>query len=555
MVEGWRFLAGLGLFLYGMDLLERVLKKLAGRSFKLFLRKYTQSLFTSVTGGALITGLLQSSSVVSLLVLAFVESGILSFRNALGIILGANVGTTLSSWIVATVGFKLDIESYSLPVVAVSAILMFFFRRITRFYNIARLLFALGLLFLGLGFMKAGADVLVTDIDLQKYEEYGALVFVLIGFIITTLIQSSSATVAITLTALHTGIISLTFAAAVVIGAELGTTIKIMLGGLQGSPDKKRVASSNFFFNMVTCIVAYLILPWLILFINDVLGIEDPLIALVSFQTTINLLSIIMFMPFVNFFAKWLETMFKDSDKQEVSFISPNLPEVPELAIEALSREAENLLKKTTEFVKYALNIHLKVSSEHFFHNLRSLTKGHQSFDARYERLKRTEGDILEYYTALQVHDLDTSQYSLLNQYITAVRNDIHAAKSIKDIHHDLKEFETTGNDVIYDHYMTLQQNWREFDIAFLSLLSLNDKPLLFEQLTVVMKGAFRDYNRQNTLILEQLKKKQLSEMETSTLMNVQREVLSAKKSLLRAVAYLNLTSDQAHEFEFLPEF
>src|SRR5688572_31127495 len=116
-MDAWKFLAGLGLFMYGMSVLERVLKNLSGRSFKLFLKKYTQRLPTAIIGGALITGLVQSSSIVSLLVLAFVEAGTVSFRNALGVILGSNVGTTLTSWIVATVGFKLDVESYSLPVV------------------------------------------------------------------------------------------------------------------------------------------------------------------------------------------------------------------------------------------------------------------------------------------------------------------------------------------------------------------------------------------------------------------------------------------------------
>jgi len=127
-MDTWKFLAGLGLFLYGMTLLEKVLKKLSGRSFKLFLGKFTQRLPYAITGGALITALLQSSSVVSLLVLALVEAGTITFRNALGIILGSNVGSTLTSWIVATIGFKIDIESYASLVVGIFAIGMFFVR-------------------------------------------------------------------------------------------------------------------------------------------------------------------------------------------------------------------------------------------------------------------------------------------------------------------------------------------------------------------------------------------------------------------------------------------
>lgn len=555
MIEIWRFLAGVGLFLYAMDMLENVLKKLAGRSFKLFLRKYTQRLFTSVAGGAVITGLLQSSSVVSLLVLAFVESGIISFKNALGVILGANVGTTLSSWIVATVGFKLDIESYSLPVIAVSAIAMFFLHKQKQLYNGAKLLLSLGLLFLGLSFMKAGAEIMVEDVDLGQYAQYGSLIFVLIGFLITTLIQSSSATVAITLTALYTGVLDLNMAAAVVIGSELGTTIKIVLSGMRGSIDKKRVAWSNFFFNIATAVIAFLLLPWLIIFISDIIHISDPLLALVAFQTTINLLSIIMFMPFIHWFARWLEHMFKDGDDDEVSFITQNLPVVPELAIDAMYREAENLSLKNIEFLKLIIMGGTRSSSEHFFSNLRALAQNRISAEEMYGRLKQTEGDILEYYALLQSEDLSPVQYDFLNKYITAVRNNIHAAKSLKDIQHDLKDFDNTANDTLYAHYLQLKEGWLEFELSFKRLMAINDKDLLFEELTRVMKAAFVHYNNQNLMIIEELKGKKLSEVETSTLMNVQREILSTKKSLLRALAYLRLTATQAHEFEFLPEF
>ena len=163
MINTWVFLAGLGLFLYGMNLMEQVLKGISGRSFKLFLRKYTRSLPKSIIGGAVITGLVQSSSVVSLIVLAFVESGVISFRNALGVILGSNLGTTFDSWIVASVGFKLDIESYALPTVAITAIGMYFISNRSKVHRYFQLFFALGLLFFGLGLMKDGAEEMIKQ--------------------------------------------------------------------------------------------------------------------------------------------------------------------------------------------------------------------------------------------------------------------------------------------------------------------------------------------------------------------------------------------------------
>jgi len=354
-LEIWKFLAGLGFFLYGMGQLETVLKNVSGRSLKLFLKRNTQSLFKSIFGGALITGIVQSSSVVSLIVLAFVESGIITFRNALGVILGTNLGTTLDSWIVATIGFKLNILSYSLPVIAVTAIGMFFFENRKKLHNVFAIFFALGILFLGLGFMKEGALELVKEFDLASYTNYGILVFVLIGFVLTTIIQSSSATIAITLTAVYADVLTFQSAAAIVIGAEVGTTIKILLWGMRGSVDKKRVAWGNFMYNIFTASIALIFLHWIIYFIENTIGIKDPLIGLVFFQTAINIVSIILFIPFLNIFSKWLERKIISNGTNSNSYISKNLPILPLLAVDALRDETENLYRKTLLFNKNSL--------------------------------------------------------------------------------------------------------------------------------------------------------------------------------------------------------
>jgi phosphate:Na+ symporter len=548
-MDTWRFLAGLGLFLYGMNLMEHVLKNLSGRSFKLFLRKYTQSLAKAISGGALITALVQSSSVVSLLVLAFVETGTITLRNALGVILGSNLGTTLTSWIVATVGFKLDIESYSLPIVGISAIAIFFLREQKQLYGISRLFFAFGILFLGLGFMKASAELFVEDMDLSAYSAYGPWLFVVIGFGITILVQSSSATVAITLTALYSQVLSFQMAAAVVIGSELGTTIKIVLAGMSGTSDKRRVAWGNFTFNLITCIVSFIFLPWIIFFIQEVIQLRDPLIGLVFLQTLINLLSIFLFFPFIDVFAGWLKMRFKGMSKEDASFITQRLPVVPELAVDAMFHEGENLLRKTMEFHN---NIwHLDNVSQGF---LKSLVKSQNSINDLYGRLKQTEGSILEYYTRLQTAELSEQQYGLINQYITTVRFCVRSAKSMKDIYHDLQDFKSTANDTIHKQYHDFQKDWREFNLFFQGVLNLEDKRILFEELALLMKTIFQTQKNVSADIIEALGKKYLNQIEASTLMNVDYEIVSVKKSLLRALAHLRLTASQAEEFEFLPE-
>jgi phosphate:Na+ symporter len=149
-----QFIAGLGLFLYAMYLLEDALKNLAGRTFKLFLRKHTNNTLEAVGSSALVTGILQSSSVVIMTILAFVGAGIVSMRNALAVTIGSNFGTTLDSWLVATVGFKVDISLIAFPLIGVASILLVFLNDGRKFHHIARFALGIGFLFLGLDFMK-----------------------------------------------------------------------------------------------------------------------------------------------------------------------------------------------------------------------------------------------------------------------------------------------------------------------------------------------------------------------------------------------------------------
>jgi phosphate:Na+ symporter len=340
-------------------------------------------------------------------------------------------------------------------------------------------------------------------------------------------------------------------AAAIVIGSELGTTIKIVMAGLTGTADKKRVAWGNFTFNLVTCIVVFIFLPWLILFVQDVLRIKDPLIGLVFLQTFINILSILLFLPIIDVFANWLSQRFKKQEEYKTSFISSSLPVVPDLAVDALLSEGENLLGKTIDFLESILNLDRKTSNHRFF---KSLVRSTDSVNEVYAKLKLTEGGILEYYARLQRAELSEAQYNRINEYIATVRYCIRAAKTMKDIHHDLKDFEAAANDTIHKQYHDLRKDWMEFDLTFQNLIAIEDPKAIFEGLASTMKRAFHNQQRRSAEIVEALRKKYLNEIETSTLMNVNYEILSVKKSLLRSLAHLKLTASQSDEFEFLPE-
>lgn len=531
----WLFLAGLGFFIYGMNQLENILKNISGRSLKIFLKKNTGNLIKTIVGSAIITGIVQSSSVVSLITLAFVEAGIISFRNALGVVLGSNLGTTLDSWIVATLGFKFDLLSYSFQLIAISSIGIFLFESRKKIKNIFSLLFALAILFLGLSYMKESAIGLVKDFNLNNYNHLGAFSFVMIGFLLTTIIQSSSATIAIALTAIYANAIDLNSASAIVIGSEVGTTIKIVLWGLKGSLEKKRVAWANFIYNFITAIISFVFLDQLVFLITAVVHIKDPLIGLVLFQSSINLFSIVLFLPFTNLFAKWLEKNITKGNKKLDTYASENLPILSILAIDAFKNESENLFQKVLLFTKTVLCVTENETTE-WLERIKSITLKDISYKEEYRRLKKTEGDLILYYTRLHEAEQNSENTTTFVQLLSLIRQCIFASKAIIDIEHNLREFENSANDLMHAQTNYISEEWNNFESQIQNIYRKEDAQEASVDLKIMMNEIVIYDENLKLKVIRQLKKNLVSEIEASTIMNVHRELLSCKKSILNAL-------------------
>lgn len=275
------------------------------------MKNSTSTTFKSLTTGALATALLQSSSVVTLMTLSFVSASLISLHSGIGVILGSNVGTTVTAWIVATLGFKVQIEAFALPMIGAGGLLLIFANSHNRVSKFAKVLVGFGLLFLGLDIMKTAIESLAGMIDLAKFTNFPLIAFVGVGFVLTALIQSSSAATAIVLSALYVHILSFEQAAAMVIGTNIGTTVTAILGSIGGIPDKKRVAVAHFIFNLVTAVVAFLLLPILTHFLMYVVGLQNDLItALALFHTLFNVMGVVLLLPFISLMAKYLNRFF-----------------------------------------------------------------------------------------------------------------------------------------------------------------------------------------------------------------------------------------------------
>lgn len=551
----WRLAAGLGLFLFGMFQLEHALRQLAGRSFKKFLRRHTENPLKGVLSGALSTAALQSSSVVGLIVLALAGSGVISLASALGIVFGSNLGTTATGWIVATIGFKLDIESLALPLIAIGGLGVVWSTPASRRAGFSYLIAGFGLMLLGLEFMKTGALSAADLFDPGALSGYPLIVFLLVGLGLTAVIQSSSATIMITLSALHAGVIDLPSAAAVAIGADFGTTGTVLLGTLTGSAIKRQVAVGLLCFNIVADLIGFIFLHPLLAVIDGMLHIEDPLYALVAFHSLINLIGIVIFLPLTLPMSRLLQRRVRSGADRLVRYMQAKEEELPEVAIESLTQETRRLIDQACALNQVALG-HLP---ERSFYDSVSDRRGvavfehGADFDHCYSELKRLEGEILAFTLRLQKARLDEGESSSLGELIPAIRNAVHSAKCIKDVRTDLQAFGQSATDSLNAYHRRYQEVAREFYTALETLKEGTTDTLMFELLV--------DLNRKNDVlhaathseIYQDMLAGRLSEEQVSTLLNVNREILLSNRNLLAAIAGACLPSEQADTFTSLP--
>ena len=548
----FKLAAGVGLFLFAMYLLEESLKNLSGRNFKLFLQRITKNAVGAVTGGAIVTAILQSSSMVSFMVLAFVGAGVFTMKNAMAIILGANLGTTLDSWLVATVGFKTDIEVVAYPAVCLGGFLLILFGNRKNIKYLSFFLFGFGLLFIGLSFMKTAMEAQVKIFDFSQYAQMHLIVFLLIGFIITMLVQSSSVTMALTLSALHAGAISFPIAAAIVLGSETGTTIKIVLGAIGGNASKKRVVLGNFIFNVCTTVFAFLLLKPILSLITGVFNIKDPLIGLVTFSSLINLFSIFFFLPFIDQFARFLERFFKDSNGNTAAFIKHATIAEPITALDLFRRETNFFIHNSMLF-----NLELfKIDTHEMQTNsiYTEINEKRKFFDKtpeeKYDFLKQLQGELQLFYLQLRPK-LQTEQYSELSQLISSVRSAMHAVKSIKDIGSNISNLSHSSKDIKYNFFI---HHKKETETLYKALNTyLNDqKSVSFDDLQHIYNNIQINYATALNNFYAEAQNTAIEDIDITTIINFNRELFTSNKALLMAVKDFLLKEKLAEDFNEL---
>lgn len=369
----------LGLFLYGMKMMSEALQKVAGSKMRAILSAMTSNRVLGIFTGFLVTAMVQSSSATTVMIVSFVNAGLITLKESIGVIMGANIGTTVTGWIITLFGFKVKISAYSLPLIGLG--LPFIFSKSGTRRSYGELLIGFALIFMGLEYLKESVPNIQENPEilsfLHQYTDNGiftTLLFLGIGTLLTVVVQSSSATMALTFVMCNEGWIEFSQAAAMVLGENIGTTITANIASSVGNVSAKRAARVHLIFNMLGVI-------WMLSVFNNYTGLIDTIVtrnggtspnenpavipvALSIFHTSFNIINVLIFVWFTPLIQKSVEYLVpnkaKDSDEEfRLKYITTGMLSTSELSILQAKKETQFYAKHTTKmfgFVRKMMN-------------------------------------------------------------------------------------------------------------------------------------------------------------------------------------------------------
>jgi len=462
--------AGVAIFLFGMLSLEEGFKTFSAGALEKILKASTNNVAKSMTFGVIATSIMQSSSLVSVITISFLSAGLLELASGIGIIFGANLGTTTGAWLVAGFGLKVNLSAYAMPMLVFGIILVF--QRAKTLRGAGYVLAGLGFLFLGIHYMKDGFESFGQTIDLAQYTMSGyagVLIFTGIGVAATVVMQSSHATLVLILAALATQQISYENALALAIGSNVGTTVTAIIGSLGASTDGKRLAVAHLAFNVVTGVLAIAGIYQLMVaveWISARLGIaaDNYTLQLAVFHSLFNLIGIVVMLPLLGRLVRFVEKLVV-SEQVEIErpiYLSGASIEIRDAAVEAVKKESIRLYDLAEGVITDGLSIQRDAleSEEKLKHVLRKSTDViDEDIDDLYERkLKALYGAIVEYVIQSRGGYAKGRMKEELNSYRQAGQHVIEAVKGVKHLRKNLTRSLRSDDLVVRKEYDRLRK-------------------------------------------------------------------------------------------------
>lgn len=435
-----KLIGSLGVFLFGMKLMSEALQKVAGARMRHILSAMTSNRVKGVITGLLITTIIQSSSATTVMVVSFVNAGLLNLVESIGVIMGANVGTTVTAWMISILGFKISMAEISLPMIGLCLPLLFSNKRSRKSWG--ELIIGFGLLFIGLEFLKNSMPNLKENPEiftfLQEYADMGYasyILFMLIGTVLTILIQSSSATMALTLVMCANGWISFEIAASMVLGENIGTTVTANLAAMVANTAAKRAAFAHFIFNVFGVVWVLSIFPLFLGWIeklsvtigigNPVTNIEAVPMALSLFHTAFNIANVLILIWFTKLIARLVTKIIPVKESGEDAFtlkhIKIGLLSTPDASLFQAKQEITLYGKNTRDMFQKVTEC-LELSSKDFEKPFNNLVKMEDESDV-------VEVEIANYLTKVSESKLSTEN----SQRIRAMFKIVTEIESIAD--------------------------------------------------------------------------------------------------------------------------
>jgi phosphate:Na+ symporter len=547
--------AGVAIFLFGMLSMEQGFRAFTGGALERLLKGATNRLWKSLTFGTVVTTVMQSSSLVSVITISFLSAGLISLVAGIGIIFGANLGTTTGAWLVAGFGLKVKLSSYAMPILVFGVILAF--RRSKALAGLGYVLTGIGFLFLGIHYMKEGFEAFKQGIDLSSYamEGYpGLFFFMLIGIVATVVMQSSHATLVLVITALAADQVTYENALALAIGSNVGATITAILGSISANIEGKRLAAAHLIFNVATGLIA-IALIWQLMALVDwlsrVLNIAstDYTLKLAMFHTVFNLLGIIVMTPFIAKLARSLERVLPSPSREleEPMYLNEATIDFADAAIEAARKETVRLYDMGLELIVHGIGLRQRdVFGDKPLEQVSGAGRGfEEQLQERYEQsIKSIYGSIVEFISRARENMPRNSAEELL-EIRMAGRSLVEAIKGVKHLQKNMKQHLHSDNSDIRDAYEEIQQRigyvLRELDTVRnagedrLAILSLNDTKVAIKEEDVLANGKLDELVRGD----------RISAMEATSLINDNGYVYGVCKNLIRLGQVLFAVHDE----------
>lgn len=476
-------LGSLGIFLYGMKVMSDALMELAGDSMRSILASATSNRLFAVLTGFVITAIIQSSSATTLMIVSFSNAGLLSLTESIGVIMGANIGTTVTAWLISILGFKVNMATLALPLVGLGFLMSL--SKTKSIKNWGLFIVGFSLLFIGLQYLKDAVPDLKSNPDalafLAEYTSKGflsVLLFLLIGTALTVVIQSSSATMAITIIMCYEGWIPFEMAVAMILGENIGTTITANLAAWVSNYKAKRTARAHLIFNLTGVI-------WMLIFFTPFLYAVNAVtikvegsspftntaaipIALALFHTAFNIINTTILINFIPLISRAVKAMVPvDEDVkiiiEEPRFLSKAALKYPQTGIKALLDESMRLLETTTyKVITHGLNVHRSEIEED--KELKDVVNNVQIIEIDidkiyYEKFKNIYSKIVEFATTLlSSSDLDDDKVKAIRNILRADRLMVEIVKEIKPLHQNINQFSNSNNEHIREEYNRLRR-------------------------------------------------------------------------------------------------